>query len=112
MDVNRYLNWLLGGCGKEREKLELQSILYQLAEEMHRGNASEEEVKGLISKLCEEITVLAQQCGKMLTHEECVDQVFTAVRVTVTPGAMMMRMRETIRSWRSGRGRASETSIL
>ena len=60
MDVNRLVNWLLGGCGKEREKIELQSILFQLAEELHRGNATEDEVVNTVAELCEAIVVLAQ----------------------------------------------------
>jgi len=112
MDVNRLVNWLLGGCGKEREKIELQSILFQLAEELHRGNATEDEVTNTVAELCEAIVVLAQQCGKTISQDQCVDMVTRAVKNTVPFGAMSMKLRSLIRSRRGSRATSSESSIL
>ena len=92
MSIARYLNSLLGGCGVERELMELRGILFQIAEEFHTGRMTSEEVQNLVSKLCESIVVLAQRCGRKLDLATCIDKTIEAIAKEVTPGLWRVRM--------------------
>jgi len=102
MRVDEWINSLLAGCGKESEKVELQSILYQVAEEYHAGKITDDELSQLAIKLCESIVVLASSCGKPLTEDKCVNDLVANVKASIPRGVL----RSLLTSMRSRRGRA------
>jgi len=109
MRVDEWVKSLLSGCGKETEMLELQSILHQVVEEYFSGRMNDDELNQLAIKLCESIVVLANDCGKPLTQDKCVNDLVTAVKMTFPRGTLRglitsMRRRRTSTSTSTSTG--------
>ncbi|RLG59000.1 hypothetical protein DRN86_04900 [Candidatus Geothermarchaeota archaeon] len=99
MLVDRWINAIFAGCGRETEKLELQSILTQIIEEFHSGRMTEEELRDLAQKLCGSIVAIANQCGKHMSLDQCVEDFVNHVKMSVPRGAL----RELVTSLRQAR---------
>mgnify|MGYP000182648711 CR=1 FL=1 len=111
MRVDQWIKSLLSGCGKESEMLELISILHQASEEYFSGRMSNDDLVGLAQKLCESIVVLANECGKNLDMDKCVDELVSSVKSTIPRGSL----RDLMTRMRKGKGRttsSSETGLL
>ncbi|MCD6487799.1 MAG: hypothetical protein J7K21_01055 [Desulfurococcales archaeon] len=106
MRVDQWVKSLLSGCGKESEMLELISILHQASEEYFSGRMSNEDLVGLAQKLCESIVVLANECGKPLDMDKCVNDLVSSVKSTIPRGSL----RDLLTRMRKGKGRTTSTS--
>jgi len=111
MRTDTWVNSLLAGCGKETEKLELQSILHQIVEAYHGREIDDGQLYDYATKLCDSIVVLASQCGKSLEHDRCVEELVAAVKTSVPRGALRS-MLASMRRGRRSRTTAGETGIL
>lgn len=89
MQVDKWINKIFAGCGRETEKLELQSILTQIAEEYHRGEMKDEELEELADKLCNSIVVYASQCGKPMTVDQCKQELIANVKASIPRGVLL-----------------------
>jgi len=110
MEMVKYLNKLLGGCGVERDKLEAQGLLQQIAEEYSAGNLTDEELVSLIAKVCEGLVALAARCGRKETVENCTNTLTMIIKSEVPTGAFRS-LRELLTRRRRGR-RAGETATI
>jgi len=111
MLIDKWVNSILAGCGKESEKLELQSILYQIAEEYHAGKITEDELNQLAIKLCDSVVALAHSCGKSLTHDKCVDDMVKNIKVSLPRGVLRSLLAGRRRTRAAG-ATSGETGIL
>jgi len=107
MGIVEYLNKLLGGCGVESEKLELMGILRQIAEEYQAGRITEQELETLLNKLCMSLSVLANNCGKPLTQDKCVQDLKNEIKKEMTRG-----FRELLRTLRTRPTTSTSTGII
>ncbi|RLE65538.1 MAG: hypothetical protein DRJ38_03570 [Thermoprotei archaeon] len=112
MKINEWINRIFAGCGRESEKLELQSILAQIAEEYHSGNMSDEELQQYAEKLCQAIIVYANRCGKDYRLDQCLDDFVTNVRLSVPRGVLLASITETRQRKRRSRRSSSGFSVI
>ena len=100
MRLNDFLNKLFAGCGIEDRKLELQGILYQISEEYHSGNITDEELTKLAVDLCQSITVLARYCNKNYPQDKCVEDITNLIKTQV-PSSIIRAMSKKLSKMRS-----------
>ncbi len=68
------LNDLFAGTGREREKMELFSLLCDIAEAVARGEVTLEEVAGDVRKLAEVVAALRQSAGLASNVDEIAER--------------------------------------
>jgi len=112
MSITEYLNKLLGGCGVEDRKLELQGLLYQISEEYHSGNLSDDDLSKLVKDLCESIVVITRRCNKSYSVDACINDVTNVIKSTI-PRSLLRTVGSRLRKiGRRKRKSSGEISLL
>jgi len=106
MRIVDYVNKILGGCGIEDRKIELQGILHQISEEYHAGNLTDEELTRLIVEICKSITVLARQCGRNYPQDKCVEDVTNLIKSQV-PDSILRSVSKMLSQIRSKKAKST-----
>jgi len=112
MRINQWINKIFAGCGRETEKLELQSILTQIVEEYHSGNMKDDELQQYAEKLCQAIIAYANQCDKDYRMEQCLEDFVTNVKLSVPRGVLLTSITETRQRRRRSRRSSSGFSVI
>lgn len=94
MNVHEFVRKILAGCGKERELIQAVSLFNDIAETYHRGEIDEATMEKMVTEMCEALVVYANQCGKSLTLDKCVEDGIRAVKETITPAMIMEKLRK------------------
>jgi hypothetical protein len=106
-----WLNKLLAGCGVEPEKQEAYSIIHSISEAYSSGSLSEEEMRGLVSEVCEGIVSLASRCGRSLATERCVEDLMSLIKKEISFSSLREKIMKRLRSRSPGATRET-ASIL
>jgi len=94
------LRSLYGGCNMEGEMRQLALLMDQLAREYFAMEATDEDVQGVLAKICKSVVAHMASCGKQYSPDQCVKDFYNALLMS-PPDNVFASLRRNLRRRRS-----------
>jgi len=92
---------LYAGCGREQDVVQLLILLRQLTKEYFAGDATDQDVQGVLSQVCKTLVAHMTACGKSYTPDQCVKDLYAAILLS-PPDNVFFYLREHLRQKKRG----------
>ena len=91
---------LYAGCGLEGDMRELALLLRQLSKEYFAEDATDDDAKAQISKICKVVVAQMASCGKQYSIDQCEKEMFSALQSS-PPDSVFIELRRNMQKKRN-----------